>query len=116
MPHIDSRGVVHRERPMEYGDYVRFLRKGFISATGMAESEALLYAGQSARSGAASEAASSGMEPHRICHLAGVRDINCSSPTCGITPRTRCAPPGHWGSRHSTSRSSSPRPLQGLCP
>ena len=76
MPHIDALGVVHRERPMEYDDYVRFLRKGLISATGMAESEALLYAGQSARSGAASEAARSGMEPHRICHLAGVRDIN----------------------------------------
>ena len=76
MPHIDSLGVVHRERPMEYGNYVRFLREGLISATGTAESEDLLYAGQSARSGAASEAARSGMEPHRICHLAGVRDIN----------------------------------------
>ncbi len=55
--------TTYRERPMEYDDYVRFLRTGLISATGMAESEALLYAGKSARSGAASEAARSGMEP-----------------------------------------------------
>ncbi len=34
MPHIDSLGVVHRERPMEYGDYTRFLREGLISGHG----------------------------------------------------------------------------------
>ena len=28
---IDSLGVVHRERPMEYDDYVRFLRKGLLT-------------------------------------------------------------------------------------
>jgi hypothetical protein len=36
----------------------------------------LLYAGQSAQSGAASEAARSGMVSDRTRHLAGVRDIN----------------------------------------
>ncbi len=61
---------------MEYDDNVRFLRQGLVSATGMSDIEASLYAGQSARSGAASEAARSDLEPHRICHLAGVRDIN----------------------------------------
>ena len=76
MPHIDGAGGVSRERPMEYDDYVRFLRQGLVSATGMSDIEASLYAGQSARSGAASEAARNDLEPHRICHLAGVRDIN----------------------------------------
>jgi hypothetical protein len=35
-----------------------------------------LFAGKLARSGAASEAARSGMEPRRICHHAGVPEIN----------------------------------------
>ena len=88
MPHIDSLGVVHRERPMEYGDYVRFLREGLISATGTAESEDLLYAGQSARSGAG------------------------SSPTRGQIWRKDAR---RHSSGHSSSRSGPPRPLRGLC-
>ena len=88
MPHIDSIGVVHRERPMEYGDYVSFLREGLISATGTAESEDLLYAGQSARSGAG------------------------SSPTRGQIWRKDAR---RHSSGHSSSRSGPPRPLRGLC-
>ena len=77
MPHIDSLGVVHRERPMEYGDYVRFLREGFISATGTAESEDLLYAGQSARSGA-------------VCHLAGAVASLSSRHSMALNRLGRC--------------------------
>ena len=76
MPHIDAAGLVHRERPMEYDDFVRFLRHGLIYATGMSEEEAGRYAGHSARSGAGTAAAQSGLQPHQICHLAGVKDIN----------------------------------------
>ncbi len=114
IPHIDSLGVVHRERPM-HDDYVRFMRKGLISATSMAESEALLFAGQSARSGAASEAARSGMEPHRICHLAGVRDINWLLTYMRASTEDKMRASWAWGSRHSTSRPQPPRPFQGYC-
>ena len=41
MPHIDGAGGVSRERPMEYGDYVRFLRQGLVSATGMNNNRSL---------------------------------------------------------------------------
>jgi hypothetical protein len=76
MPHVDAAGLVHRERPMEYDDFVRFLRHGLVYATGMSEEEAGRYAGHSARSGAGTAAAQSGLQPHQICHLAGVKDIN----------------------------------------
>ena len=76
MPHIDGEGRVHRERPMGYDDFVRFLRHGLVYATGMSEGEAGRYAGHSARSGAGSAAAQSGLQPHQIYHLAGVKDIN----------------------------------------
>jgi hypothetical protein len=76
MPHIDAAGLVHRERPMEYDDFVRFLRSGLIYAVGLTADEAALFAGHSARSGGGTAAAQSGLLPHQICHLAGVKDIN----------------------------------------
>ena len=53
-----------------------FLPHWLVYATGMSEEEAARYAGHSARSGAGTAAAQSGLQPHQICHLAGVKDIN----------------------------------------
>ena len=72
LPHIDRRtGEVDRTRPMAYGDYVAFLRSALI-AIGLSETEAALFAGQSARAGAASEAAAGGLHQEDIQPLAGV--------------------------------------------
>ena len=72
LPHIDRRtGEVDRTRPMAYGDYVAFLRSALI-AIGLSETEAALFAGQSARAGAASEAAAGGLHQEDILPLAGV--------------------------------------------
>lgn len=76
LPHIDAHGTVHRERPMQYADFVRFLRFCLVFAVGMSEEEASHFAGHSARAGGGTAAARAGLPPHQICHLAGVRDIN----------------------------------------
>ena len=76
LPHIDDDGKVHRDRPMEYKDYVRFLRHCLVYSAGLSEEEAAHYAGHSGRAGAGSEAARARLAPHEICHLAGVKDIN----------------------------------------
>ena len=50
---------------MAYGDYVAFLRSALV-AIGLSETEAALFAGQSARAGAASEAAAGGLHQEDI--------------------------------------------------
>jgi hypothetical protein len=63
---------VHRERPMEYDDFVRHLRQALVTV-GLSEQEAAEYSAHSIRSGAATEAVHSEIPPLRICHLAGVK-------------------------------------------
>ena len=75
MPHVDAQGVVHRDRPMEYRDFVRYLRQALVTI-GVDIDYADHFAGHSMRSGGASAAARAGLPPHEICHLAGVKDIN----------------------------------------
>jgi hypothetical protein len=74
LPHIDTEGRVHRERPMEYDDFVRHLRQALVTV-GLSEQEAAEYSAHSIRSGAATEAAHSELPPLLICHLAGVKSI-----------------------------------------
>ena len=66
---------MHRDRPMEYRDFVRYLRQALVTI-GVNIDYADHFAGHSMRSGGASAAARAGLPPHEICHLAGVKDIN----------------------------------------
>ena len=53
------------------------IARGLATAfAGISEEEAGRYAGHSARSGAGTVAAQSGLQPHQICYLASVKDIN----------------------------------------
>ena len=74
LPHIDTAGRVHRDRPMEYEDFVRHLRQALVTV-GVSEAEAAEYSAHSIRSGAATEAVHSELPPLLICHLAGVKSI-----------------------------------------
>ena len=60
---------------MEYKPFIRHLRNALVT-TGMLETRAQKYAGQSMRSGGATSAAVHGLSPAEICQLAGVSDIN----------------------------------------
>ena len=75
MPHIDPQGRVHRERPMEYSDFVLHPRQALVTV-GVPESEAHQYSANSIRSGAATEAVHSGLPPLLICGVAGVKSID----------------------------------------
>lgn len=75
MPHIDALGRVHRDRPMEYSDFVAHLRQALITV-GLSAAEAHEYSAHSIRSGAATEAVHAGLPPLLICHIAGVKSID----------------------------------------
>ena len=75
MPHVDATGRVDLDRPMSYPDYVQHPRQAARSV-GCPGTLAGAVAGHTNRASAASEAARSGLPPHEINHLAGVRDIN----------------------------------------
>jgi hypothetical protein len=74
LPYISATGLVNTERPMPYRKFVQHLRKCLV-AVGVPQQEALRFAGQSARAGAATCAARAGVAPHEICRLAGVKSI-----------------------------------------
>lgn len=76
VPHIGADGTVHRETPMGYDEFVRHLRHCLHYSLGFSVEEASSYTGHSARAGGGTTAAQAGLQPHEICHLAGVRDIN----------------------------------------
>jgi hypothetical protein len=75
MPHIDAHGRVHRDRPMEYADFVAHLRQALI-AVGLTATEAHDYSAHSIRSGAATEAVHAELPPLLICHVAGVKSMD----------------------------------------
>ena len=75
LPLITARGVVDHTRPMPYGSFVRHLRRA-LEEVGVPGAEAAKFAGQSARSGAATEAVLAGLSPVSICRLAGVSTIS----------------------------------------
>ena len=60
---------------MAYDSYVRNLRHA-LTQVGVPEEEARLFAGQSARSGAATESVQAGISPEQLCRMAGVTSIN----------------------------------------
>ena len=59
---------------MPYRPFVRHLRQVLI-CVGVPPAEALSFAGQSARAGAATCAGRAGLAPHDICRMAGVSTI-----------------------------------------
>jgi hypothetical protein len=75
LPFISGQGHVDTSRHMAYEDYVQQLRCCLVDM-GTPREEAMKFAGQSARAGAATEAARAGLAPHELCRLAGVRSIN----------------------------------------
>lgn len=75
LPHISSRGIVDTSRYMRYSSYVRHLRCA-LTQVGVPGCEARLFAGQSARAGAATEASYNGVHPADLCRMAGVKSIN----------------------------------------
>ena len=75
---------------MAHGDYVAFLRSALI-AIGLSETEAALFAGQSACAGAASEAVAGGLHQEDFQPLAGVTTTEwlswCNRRYLGERPR-----------------------------
>ena len=74
LPYISAAGHVDTKRPLPYRKFVQHLRKCLVSV-GVPQQEALRFAGQSARAGAATCAARAGVAAHEICRLAGVKSI-----------------------------------------
>jgi hypothetical protein len=62
-------------RESEFVEYIQHLRT-CLTHIGVTPAEAMLFAGQSARTGAATSAARAQMAPHDICRLAGVTSIS----------------------------------------
>ena len=75
LAHVSSQGSVDTSRYMAYDSYVRHLRHALVQV-GVSAEEARLFAGQSARSGAATESVQAGVGPEQLCRMAGVRSIN----------------------------------------
>jgi hypothetical protein len=75
LAHVSARGVVDTSRYMAYDSYVRNLRHA-LTQVGVPVEEARLFAGQSARSGAATESVQAGISPGDLCRMAGVTSIN----------------------------------------
>ena len=75
LPHISASGVVDHSRYMPYASYVLHLRRALVRV-GVPVEEALKFAGQSARAGAATEAVQAGLPPHTLCRMAGVSTIS----------------------------------------
>ena len=75
LPHISASGVVDHSRYMPYSSYVLHLRRALVRV-GVPVEEALKFAGQSARAGAATEAVQAGLPPHTLCRMAGVSTIS----------------------------------------
>jgi hypothetical protein len=75
MPHIDKDGRVHRNRPMEYHDFVDHLRTALVHI-GYPLEVAYEFSAHSMRSGAATEMVHSGLPPLLACTVAGVKSID----------------------------------------
>ena len=75
LPYISSRGEVDTTRWMPYGKYVQHLRQSLVQI-GVSSADSMTFAGQSARSGAATTCMREGVEPHQLCRMAGVKSIN----------------------------------------
>jgi hypothetical protein len=75
LAHVSSQGTVDTSRYMAYDSYVRHLRHA-LGQVGVPKDEARLFAGQSARSGAATECVQAGLGPGGLCRMAGVKSIN----------------------------------------
>jgi len=74
LPRVLANGTVDTSQPMPYKDYVLHLRQAARHA-GCPEVDAEHVAGQSPRSGAATQGAEV-LRPHELCRLAGVKGLN----------------------------------------
>ena len=74
LPRIAA-GFVDTAHFMSYSTYVRHLRHALV-CVGVPHAAACSFAGQSARSGAATEAVYASVRPEDICRMAGVTSIS----------------------------------------
>ena len=75
MPDIDDDFCIHRDRPMPYAKYVKFLRWA-LEMIGYTKELAQTFTAHSARSGGATGMAHAGLDPVLGCAIAGVKSID----------------------------------------